>query len=266
MTDPQEAPAFVTGEGLRRLLARINETGRQAWRRDPEVQALAVYTVAKYERLCRKWDRDPAEAAAAAFHAMQGDYILTAAAPWAIVTIAVRNAVIAEAQAEKLLIAPDRARQKDTTGWEAPVRAGEYDDFLLGPAMPQATPDADSPLLARIQHLTTQFFVILGWPEPVAAAAIEYVLTRTLAVMDADRAQESLRRDDSMPALLDLPPGSWRALVRILLGGRAEPGIPARRGLVARIALQDPAASSVDHLAELLDDDELVLAVFEARP
>ena len=37
-----------------------------------------------------------------------------------------------DAQAERLLIAPDRARKSDITAWEAPVRAGEYEEFLFG--------------------------------------------------------------------------------------------------------------------------------------
>lgn len=261
-------PAFVTGEGLRALLRRLGQgQDGPSWRTDPEARRLAEYTVRKYERLCRKWQRDPAEAASAAFFAMQGDYILTAADPWAIVTVAVRATVIADRTAELLLISTERARQKEANLLEAPVRAGEHEEYLYDIVAPgQVEPDAESSLLDRVQRTANLLLVSLGWHEEAAAGVVEYVITRLLGALDADRTLEQLRRDDTIPALLDVPAESWRAILRVLLGGRGEPGLPARRGLIARIALQEEELTTAQRVAQLLEDDDLVLTVFQSRP
>ena len=66
--DPSaQKPAFATNEGLRQLLLRLSATPG-AWRQDPEARALSEYVTERYARLCRKWGRDPGEAAVAAFN------------------------------------------------------------------------------------------------------------------------------------------------------------------------------------------------------
>ena len=260
-------PSFATGEGLRHLLQRL-ATDAGAWQRDPEAPALAEYTVRRYERLCRKWQRDPGEGAAAAFLAMQGEYILRAADPWAVVTVRVRSHVIAESQGERLLVSPDRARQEDLTGYDIPVRAGEHEEYLydvLTPAVGE--PEPSSALLGQIEQVATGLFVCLGWGEQEAATVIEYVLTRLMIALDADRAFHYLRRDDTIPAQLDIPLVVWRQLVRVLVGPRSAPGAPTRRGLVTRIVLELEQGLTVRNtIAEMLDDAELILAIFHARP
>lgn len=261
-------PAFATGEGLRALLRRLGQAeDGPAWRTDPEARQLAEYTVSKYERLCRKWQRDPAEAATAAFLAMQGDYILTASDPWAIVTVAVRATVIADRNADLLLISTERARQKDTGLLEAPVRAGDHEEYLYDIVAPDPVePEGESGLLDRVQRTATLLLVSLGWDVEAASSGVEYVATRLLVTMNATRAYEQLRHDDTLPALLDVPADSWRAILRILLGVRGEHGVPGRRGLFARIAIQPPELSIAERVAQLLEDDDLVLAIFQARP
>lgn len=268
VTEQAPVPAFATGEGLRALLRRLGQAEAGAsWRTDPEARQLAEYTVSKYARLCRKWQRDPAEAATAAFLAMQGDYILTAADPWAIVTVAVRATVIAERNADLLLISTERARQKDTGLLEAPVRAGDHEEYLYDIVAPDPVePDGESGLLDRVQRTATLLLVSLGWDVETAAAGVEYVATRLLVTMNATRAYEQLRHDDTLPALLDVPTDSWRAILRILLGVRGEHGVPGRRGLFARIAILPPELSTAERVAQLLEDDDLVLAIFQARP
>lgn len=268
VTTQAPEPAFVTGEGLRALLRRLGQgQGGPVWRTDPEARQLAEYTVRKYERLCRKWQRDPAEAASAAFLAMQGDYILNATDPWAIVTVAVRATVIADRTAELLLISTERARQKDSGLLEAPVRAGDHEEYLYDIVAPgPVEPDTESSLLNRVQHSATLLMVSLGWHAETAVTVVEYVITRLLGALDAERALEQLRRDDTLPALLDVPAESWRAILRVLLGARSEPGLPSRRGLIAQIALQDEELNITARVAQLLEDDVLVLAVFQARP
>ena len=265
VTDNSHAePTFHTGEGLRRLLQRINEAGEQGWKTDPDVPALIEFTIRKYRPLCRTWHRDPTEAATAAFDVLRTTYALTVEDPWAVVTTAVERQIIADAQAERLLIAPDRARKSDITAWETPVRAGEYEEFLFGLAPEIDDTDPESTTAAHIQRVLAQLFEDLGWNRWVVTFATDYVLTRILSAGDAERAHEYLRRDDSMPARLDMPVEQWRAFLRILFDGRITQNGPARRGLVRRIALFDPHGDTTEQIDELLDDGELVLAILDA--
>ncbi|EYT56664.1 hypothetical protein H490_0101620 [Leucobacter sp. UCD-THU] len=259
--------AFTTDEGLRKLLGRLAERP-ELWQRDPEARALIEYTMRRYERLARKWNRDPGEAAAAAFVVMRRDYILSAEKPWAIVTVAVRAAMIAESQAERLLISPTRAQKEDVTDLDRPIRAGEHEDYLysvLSPG-PETEPDS-SPLLAQVQFTIVGLFACLSWDRKLAQAATEYVLARMMTAMDAGRAYQYLRRDQAAPVLLDLDLATWRGLARILVGTPGGPGLPGRRGLIARIVLElERGLTPVDVIDELLRDDRLIIDIFDLRP
>ncbi|MFB7251219.1 hypothetical protein [Microbacterium sp. NPDC056234] len=261
-------PKFATGEGLRALLHRLRAGTPDAWAVDPEARALAEYTMIRYERLCRKWQRDPAEGATAAFLVMRKDYILEADEPWAVVTTAVRSAVIAENQAERLLIDPDRARQEDVTGFERPVRAGDHEEYLYDIVATDTVDEhEESPLLATVERIAVALFTGLGWDEQTATTAIEYVMTRLMVAMDTDRAYRYLRRDYTMPVALDIPAATWRQLVRVLVGTRGSQGAPTRRGLIARIVLElERDATPAEVIAVLLEDDDLVVTVFHSVP
>lgn len=285
-TDPSE-PSFLTGEGLRQLIHRLNEASGAPRPRitremapeerqqtvaeilaraeiDRETAALFGYVVRKYAQLCRKWDRDPTEAAVAAFHAMTQDYILQSDDPWAIITIAVRKSVIAEAQSEKLLISPDRARQGDTIDWASPHRAGEHEEFYFGLLTP-SPPEAGSPTEIHIHRVITEFFAAFGWHREIIDLAVTYVINRLLATSDLARAHEALRRDPTMPAQLDMPPEQWRVFLRILFDGRSTESGPLRRGLLHRVAMLDPGSDLDDLIDELADDSDLVDAVLLTR-
>lgn len=263
---PDDA-AFTTDEGLRELLQRL-AAHPEKWHTDPEARALLTHVRGRYERLSRKWGRDPDEAVTAAYDAMLADYTLTAEMPWAIVTLRVSSALSAETRAEKLLIDPKRAQKEDVTGFERPVRAGEHEDYLYDLASTgEAEPEPDSPLVTEVQATATRLLACLDWDRDLASAAIEWVMTRLLKAMDTHRAYRYLRRDNTGPALLDLEPESWRALVRILLGSPGSPGLSGRRGLIARILIElESGLTPVEVIDELLRDDRLIIALFHLRP
>ena len=286
-TDPVE-PSFTTSDGLRRLIHRLNTEGagprpklgrtmaaeaRQATlaelaarsELDREAAALFAYIIRRYAQLCRKWDREPLDAAVAAFEAMQGDYILGADDPWAIITIAVRASVISEAQSEKLLISPDRARQGDTIDWDSPVRAGEHEEFLFGLAPDRDAAEPESPTWAHMHRVITGLFGEFRWDRGVIDLAVTYVLNRLLAAGEPGRAHEHLRRAPSMPAQLDMSTARWRAFLRILFDGRASENAPVRRGLLHRVALLDPKGHLDELIEELADDSDLIEAMKTAR-
>lgn len=265
-TTPNEN--FTSGEGLRALLLRLRDSEPGIWHQDPEARALLEYIATRYERLCRKWGRDPGEGVAAAFIAMQGDYLLGADDPWAVLTIIVRSSMIAENQGDRLLISPDRAQKEDVTGFTRPVRTGEHEEYLYSIAIPDpAEGTAQSPLLSLVQATAARFLASLGWELDVALAGVEYVLARLMTALDSDRAYQYLRRDTTGPAQLDIPAESWRALVRVLVGTPGSPGLPNRRGIIARIVLElEHGLSQLAIIEELLRDDALIIEVFEHRP
>lgn len=261
------ADAFRSGEGLRTLLLRLRESGPGIWGRDAEARALLEYTRSRYERLCRKWGRDPGEGVSAAFVAMQDDYLLGVDDPWAVLTITVRAAMIAENQAERLLISPERAQKEDVTDLVRPVQAGEYEDYLYSIAATEPAGASASPLLSLVQATSARFFACLGWELDVALTAVEYVLARLMTALDADRAYQYLRRDTTGPAQFDIPAQSWRALVRVLVGTPGSPGLPGRRGVIARIVLElEQGVAPKAIIEDLLSDDALIIEVFEHRP
>lgn len=252
---PQDdAPAFAGAEGLRALLTRLHQAGPGAWHRDREVRALIEFSVSKYRRLAIKWDRDPSEAGHAAFIAMQGEWIRRADDPWGAVTIAVQRTLRAEATAERLMISTDKARRREQAEFPRPVRASEHEEFLYDilaePGIPDGTDPAetDSPSARQAALLLTA----LGWPADVAEGAVDYVTDRLSDIGDRRRAFDSLRRDRSIPAHLDITPTTWTRLLRLLLGAPGQPGRAMRRGILIRLLLGESPA-------ELLADDELVL-------
>ncbi len=253
-------PDFVTPEGLRSMLVRLDESGYGAWRHDPDARALIEYTVSKYRQLAIKWHRDPAEIGYAAFVAMLGRGVRMADDPWGAVTVAVRRTLIAETEAERLLISTAQARHPRTVEHEPPVRAGEH-TFLyeLAPAtnlfgQTEVEPRADGLSVDRVIAETADLLTGLGWPAETTHTAVDFIVARVMGVGSTDAAYESLRRDVSVPARLDISRHSWSQLLRLVLGERPHPGRPARKGLLARLLRGDSAES-------LLADDELVLTI-----
>ncbi|TXN29803.1 hypothetical protein [Lacisediminihabitans profunda] len=251
-------PSFASAEGLRAVLNRLHEAGPGAWRNDPEARELLLFAVQKYRRLALKWHRDEADAAHAAFLAMIASNTRRADDPWAIVTTAVSRTLKAETRADRHMISTERARHPQKLAKEPPVRAGEHEEFVFdilraAPVSEEAGEHPDESGIAE----AVRFLSALGWPADVAQAGVEYVTDRLASAGNRDTAFESLRRDASIPAQLDIPRSSWTKLVRLLLGGKTRPGVPSQRGILLRVVSGETAEV-------LLTDDALVLDVVEA--
>ena len=248
-------PAFASSAGLRALLERLHRAGDGAWRQDPDATALLVYTIERYAPLSRSWHRDPGEAASAAFLAMIHDGVRRAADPWAVVTRAVQISLSAENHAERHLTSTDKARRTQHADHDVPVRAGELTDTLTSRTIGlDGEPEVEPVIVDAIVLLR-----LLGWPEMVAGAVVEYVATRLADAGGVLAAYETLRRDTAIRAQLDLERTAWTGLLGVLLGGRPQSGRPTRKGVLARLLLGES-------VRDLLDDTGLVRAVLACRP
>ncbi len=250
-------PAFASSAGLRALLERLHTAGPGAWRKDPEAAALVAYTIERYAPLARSWHRDPSEAGAAAFLALTHDGVRRAGDPWAVLTRAVQISLSAESHAERHLTSTERARREQHTGREVPLRAGEYAETLAvhSPRSLGERGPAEETVIAQAILLLT----LLGWPETVVGAVVEYIAARLAHTGSIASAYETLRRDTAIRAHLDLQRATWTGLLGVLLGSRPQPGRPRRKGLLERLLLGES-------VGELLEDDELVRAVLACLP
>lgn len=255
LIDQDQDTSFASPEGLRSVLIRLNAVGPSAWNADQEARALMLFATDKYRRLAVKWRRDAADAAQAAFLAMVAPATRTANDPWAVVTTAVARTLKAENRADRHMISTERARHPGELADEPPIRAGEHEEFIFDVLRTGSdiVARADPHLLSSIAE-ATRFLIVLGWPEGAAQASVYYVTDRLIDAGNRDTAFESLRRDASIPAQLDISRTSWTRLVRLLLGGRASSAVPSQHGILARVLLGETAET-------LLADDSLVLAV-----
>lgn len=250
-------PAFASSAGLRALLERLHAAGPGAWQDDPEAAALVAYTIKRYAPLARSWHRDPGEAGAAAFVALTHDGVRRAGDPWAVLTRAVQISLSAESHAERHLTSTARARREQHAGREVPLRAGEYAE-TLATHMPQAVGEQE-PEGELVIAQAILLLVLLGWRETLVGAVVEYVSARLADAGSIAAAYETLRRDAAICVQLDLRRATWTGLLGVLLGARPQPGRPRRKGLLERLLLGES-------IHELLQDDELVLAVLACQP
>jgi hypothetical protein len=246
-------PAFASSAGLRALLERLHAAGAGAWREDPEASALLAYTIERYAPLARSWHRDPGEAGTAAFLAMAHDGVRRAADPWAVLTRAVQISLSAESHAERHLTSTARARREQHAERDVPLRAGELADTLTAQT-PGGEPEAEPVIVQAVLLLE-----LLGWPEMLAGAVVEYVAARLADAGSIAAAYETLRRDTAIRAQLDIERATWTGLLGVLLGGRPQPGRPTRKGVLTRLLLGES-------VRDLLDDNQLVRAVLAGRP
>jgi hypothetical protein len=266
-TNPNEfsEPTFARSEGLRALLDRLHRAGPGAWRTDAEAAELMRFAARRYAALARKFGMEPEDAAVAAFEAMLNRSTRTANDPWAVVTVAVRITLIAEQRAHGLLTSTERARRPQYSVFHDAERFSDRESELTGyhPAFQTPPIDEDEPQestdAGRAVDSTIALMALLGWDEDTARGGIEYICSRLLDYGERAAAYDVLRRDKSARALLDLPHDSWIGLLRIVLGHPTAAGTNARRGTLVRLLIGDG-------LAELLDDDDLVLAVALANP
>ena len=252
---PASAPGFTSAAGFRAFLRRVETEG--SWATDPRVPELLAFVRAKYLRLALKWDRDPDDAVTIAFLVMRTEAAREADAPWAVLTSSVARKLKAEAHADWLMVSPERASHPAQIDHERPVRAGAYEhilDRLAAPGAPAGEDDAGwlSGTLAGV-------LVGLGWPEQIAEGCVDYILDRLIRSGRREAAVDALRRDITMLALYQLPRESWLVLLRELLGPVGRPGQVVRRGMIARLLLDES-------VADLLADDVVVLALHEVAP
>ena len=272
------AEAFTTSEGLRALLHRLSEGGKDAWVHVPVARDLMEFAADKYRALARKHKLDTWEAVTAAFDAMQYRSTREANDPWAIITHAVRITCVYEERAQGLLCSVHQARRAHVSAFHDPERFSERDTALadyhpafhttdlrpsdlepeprdsLGSA--QACMSAGSAAEDAIAMLC-----LLDWPTDTARAAVEHVCGALMKAGTRQSAYETLRRDRHARALLDLPRRSWAALLKALLGNPhpAYVATSSGRGILLRLLLGET-------LDLLLRDDDLILALALAAP
>lgn len=274
-SDDAAAPAgsgshgFESPEGLRALLIRLHEAGPGAWRGDREAAELMRYAAVRYRRLARRYGLDVWEVASMAFEVM-----LTASPrkpddPWAVVTRAVQITCMAEARAAGLLVATSKARRTPRiAGFHDAVRFAErerladyHPAFAVVPDDDDPEPSEDDGQVATVLSEVVGVFVSAGWDAALVAECVEHVAYRLGDLSSRPRAVEVLRRDHTAPVLLGLPPRSWTALLRIVLGHPApkHTGTPTGDGVLLRLLSGEPPDS-------LLDDDALTDAIRAAHP
>lgn len=254
--------AFADPEGLRALLARLHEAGPGAWRHDREAAELMAFAADRYAGLARKYGHEPADAAVAAFEAMQNASTRAAGDPWAVVTVAVRITLIAEHRAHGLLTSTDRARRARYSVFhdaerfcDRQIALADYHPALHAPA-DHEPPDGEGDGGWVVEH-ATRLLMLLGWPPAATWTAVEYVCGRLADIGDRHAAYETLRRDKALRAQLDLPHAAWIGLLRCTLGHPSASGA-LRHGVLARLLVGDT-------IAELLADDDLVAVAVTVR-
>ncbi|MFV0307079.1 MAG: hypothetical protein ACK5OX_04980 [Desertimonas sp.] len=256
-------PAFADSEGLRAVLVRLHDSGAGAWQRDREAAELLRFAADRYEGLARKYGMEPADAAVAAFEAMLNASTRTADDPWAVVTVAVRITLIAEHRAHGLLCSTDRARRPQYSAFHDAERFSDRDLAEHHPALHTAhgadeVSDSDATGGGEVVEHTALLLALLGWPADVARTLVEHVCARLADIGDRRSAYETLRRDKALRANLDLSHGSWIGVLRIVLGHPTGTGA-LRQGVLARLLVGDT-------IADLLDDDDVVLTAVATNP
>jgi hypothetical protein len=230
------------------------------------------HVAAKYLPLARKHGLDVWEVASAAFEAMLNPSARRADDPWAVVTRAVQVTCGAEARATGFLVSTAKARRASSfAGFHDTIRFAEREHLTDWHPALQAHPgtgqgtdnqegDGAGQVAAAVSD-TAGLFASLGWEAALAGDAVAYVASRLGDLSSRSRALEVLRRDRDVPARLGLPPRSWTALLRIVLG-RPDPkhtGTPTGLGVLARLLGGEP-------LNALRADPALAAAICAAAP
>ncbi|RXW33488.1 exopolyphosphatase [Propioniciclava flava] len=260
---------FQSPDGLRALLIRLHESGPGAWQTDREAAELMRYTAIKYRPLARKHGLDAWEVASAAFEVMLAPSTRNAGNPWAVVTRAVQITCIAEARAAGLLVSTGKVRHTGRiAGFHDAIRFAERENltdyhpaFAVTPDNDEPEPGEDDGPVAAVLSEVVGLFVSADWDAALVADCVEHVAYRLADLSSRPRAVEVLRRDRSIPTLLDVPRRSWTSLLRIVLG-HPDPkhaDTPTGDGVLLRLLSGEPPES-------LRDDDALTDAIHAAHP
>ncbi|HEY0225690.1 MAG TPA: hypothetical protein VGC05_04680 [Mycobacterium sp.] len=222
----------------------VQELGPDGWRALPIVADVMRYAQRRYEPVARSWGRPPEEAATAAFFAMRTPSVARADDPWAVVTHAVELAMAAEAQGERGLISPEKARRPELRPSFAPVRASEYEFLLDTAGIPEPGPGET---VDEVVQVAAALLAVAGWPAQRTTPVVEYIVARLSDLGSQQSALDLLRRDEVARTRFGLDQPSWLTLLRLLIGS------PAQVGVLGRALLGE-------RLAELLADELLLAA------
>jgi len=246
------APDFTTGEGLRVLLAELNE--HNAWASSPVAAELMVYATRKYTPIAKAWHRDPADAAYEAFLAMRQPTTLRADDPWAVITRAVALGIAAEVHADRNMTSQDKARRPSKRPAEEPMRAGHYEEFFY-----DVHPHAHSLVqhggedhsVDRVIRATCVFLVLTDWPARPVEQAVDYIAHRVTGLSSRSSAVEVVSKELHIALRLGYTAETWAALVRLVVGTQTGRRASGQYGLFARVLLGDD-------VTDLLRDEALV--------
>ena len=240
---------FADAEGLRELLVRLHRSGPGSWRNDTEAEELMLFVANRYAGLARRFDREPADAAAAAFESMLNPSTRTAEDPWAVVTVAVRITLIAQHRAEGLLTSTNRARRAEYSVFHDAQRFSDRESELADylPALHTHDPDPHDEQIETLPVVAdaAAILVSLGWPADATSVMVGYICTRLADIGDRRAAYEALRRDKAIRARVDIGHDAWIRLLRICLGNPAGIGI-LRHGILARLLIGDTVTELAD--------------------
>lgn len=235
---------YESPEVLRSLLIRLHDAGPGAWRGDREAAELMRYTATKYRPLARKHGLDAWAVASAAFEVMLAPSTRNAGNPWAVATRAVQITCHAETRAAGMLTSASKVRHTSRiVGFHDAVRFAERERLAdYHPAFTHYD-DGDteeSEHEARVVALlsaTVALFASAGWDAALVAECVEHVAYRLADLSSRQRGVEVLRRDRTIPMRLGLPPRSWSALLRVVLGHPApkHAGSPVGDGVLLRL-------------------------------
>lgn len=260
---------FESPEGLRALLFRLYDSGPGAWRSDREAAELMRYTMERYKPLARRHALDAWEVASAAFEVMLTAAVRNADNPWAVVTRAVQITCTAEVRAAGLLVSTSKVRHTGrVAGFHDAIRLTDRERlpeyhaaFAVNPDDDPATDDEGESRVAAALAETVRLFASAGWDAAHAAVCVEHVAYRLADLSSRPHAVEVLRRDRTAPKLLGLPPRSWTALLRIVLGHPAPKyaGTSTGDGVLLRLLSGEP----VDALRA---DESLMKTIRAAHP
>lgn len=220
---------FESPEGLRALLTRLHDSGPGAWRGDREAAELMRYTASKYRLLARKHGLDAWSVASVAFEAMLAPSTRNAGNPWAVVTRAVQITCHAETRAAGMLTSASKVRHSsriigfhDAVRFAERERLAEYHPAFThhddGYADESENENEHETRVVSLLSATVALFVSAGWDAALVAECVEHVAYRLADLSSRQRGVEVLRRDRAIPMRLGLPPRSWSALLRIVLG------------------------------------------------
>ena len=225
------------------------------------------YTATKYRPLARKHGLDAWAVASAAFEVMLAPSTRNAGNPWAVVTRAVQITCHAETRAAGMLTSASKVRHASRmAGFHDAVRFAERERLAdYHPAFTHRDDDPDeSEREARVAALlsaTVALFESAGWDAALVAECVEHVAYRLADLSSRQRGVEVLRRDRTIPTLLDIPPRSWSAMLRIVLG-HPDPkhaGTPVGDGVLLRLL-------NGETLEALRDDGTLMKMICAATP